>query len=122
MSYIDLKVPDELKKKVIDFVKSISDKHAKIKKGMNEVTKTIERGIAKFVIIAEDITPAEIVMHLPKIAQEKKIPYCFLSSKGDVGKAAGLKISCSALAIVDFPKEADATLKEIVNDIAQLRK
>ena len=39
----------------------------KIRKGVNEVTKAIERGQAKVVIAAEDVNPPEIIMHLPAV-------------------------------------------------------
>ncbi len=122
MSYVDFKVPDELKEKASAFLKSVVEKRGKVKKGMNECTKAIERGIAKFVVIADDISPAEIVMHIPKIAQEKKIPYMFIGSKADLGKVMNIKVECSALAVIDLPKELDGELKEIVNNIAQLKE
>ena len=46
-----------------------------IKKGTNEVTKAIERGTAKLVLIAEDVDPPEVVAHLPHICKDKNILY-----------------------------------------------
>ena len=37
----------------------------KLRRGTNETTKAIERGTAKLVVVAKDITPPEIVIHLP---------------------------------------------------------
>jgi len=37
----------------------------KLRKGTNETTKAIERGIAKLVVIAEDVEPPQVVAHLP---------------------------------------------------------
>ena len=122
MSYVDFEVPENLKTKTLDFVKKAVEKRARVKKGMNECTKAIERGVAKIVIIAADISPAEIVMHLPKIAQEKKVPYTFVDTKADLGKAAQIKVGCSALALMDIPKDVEADLKAIVNDVSKLRK
>ena len=122
MSYVDFEAPDELKNKTLDFVKKVTDKNGKIRKGMNESTKAIERGIAKIVIIAGDISPAEIVMHFPKIAQEKKVPYTFVNTKAELGKSAGINIPCSALAVLDCPKDAESDLKAIVKDVSALRK
>jgi large subunit ribosomal protein L7Ae len=122
MSYVDVSLPAELKKKIVDFVKKVTDKGGKVKKGMNECTKTVERGAAKFLVLAGDITPPEVVMHIPKIAQEKKVPYGFVDTKLDLGKAVGIKVGCSALAVTEIPKDADADLKDIVNAIGQLRK
>src|SRR3989338_580531 len=43
----------------------------KIAKGSNETTKQVERGQAKLVILAKDVEPAEVVMHLPALCKEK---------------------------------------------------
>lgn len=122
MSYVDFEVPDALKNSVLDFVKNTVKKNGRIKKGMNESTKAIERGKAKLVVIASDISPAEIVMHLPPIAQEKKIPYVFVNTKAELGKAAEIHTPCSALAILEFDKSIEADFKEIIKQISNLRK
>ena len=46
----------------------------KVKKGVNEVTKAVEKGTAKLVAYAEDVNPPEIVMHLPLLCKEKGHP------------------------------------------------
>ncbi len=122
MSYVDIEIPDALKTKALDVIKTVVEKQGRIKKGMNETTKSIERGVAKLVVIAADISPAEIVMHLPAIATEKKVPYVFVSTKAELGKAAQINIPCSALAVTQVPKEAEADLKDIVKKVAALRK
>ena len=43
----------------------------RIKKGTNEVTKTIERKTAKLAVSAKDVSPPEVTMHLPLLAKEK---------------------------------------------------
>jgi large subunit ribosomal protein L7Ae len=76
----------------------------KISKGVNEVTKMMERGDAKLVAIASDISPQEIVMHLPAIGKEKGIPCIQVGSKEELGAAAGLKVPTSAVAVVKSDK------------------
>jgi len=44
----------------------VARKTGKIRRGCNEVTKLLEKGEAKFVVVAKDVTPKEIIMHLPK--------------------------------------------------------
>lgn len=122
MSYVDIEIPDALKTKALDVVKNVVEKQGRIKKGMNETTKAIERGIAKLVVISADISPAEIVMHLPAISKEKKVPYIFVNTKNELGKAANINIPCSALAITNVPKEVESDLKDIVKKVAALRK
>lgn len=88
----------------------------KIRKGANEATKAIEKGIAKLVIYAEDVAPKEIIMHLPLLCKEKNIPCVSVSKKDDLGAAAGLGVSTAAVAIV---KEGDA--KAAIEAIARGR-
>ena len=86
----------------------------KIKKGTNEVTKAVERGTAKLVVIAKDVSPPEILMHLPLLAKEKSIPLVQVDKKEELGAAAGLSVATSAVAIV---QEGEA--KSLVREIAE---
>ncbi len=72
----------------------------KIKKGANEVTKALERGTAKLVVVAKDTQPAEIVMHLPILAKEKGIPCVEVGSKEELGTAAGIPVPTAAVAVI----------------------
>lgn len=118
-SYVKFEVPKDLKSKILQ-VMEISRNSGKIKKGMNETTKAIERGIAQFVVIAEDVDPEEIVMHLPVLCEEKKIPYGYVSSKQELGRAVGIDVACAAACIVD-PGEAKDDLKEIIDKLNSLK-
>jgi len=62
--YVRFEVPKELANQVYEAVEKARDT-GKVRKGVNETTKAIERGEAKLVVIAEDVDPAEIVAHLP---------------------------------------------------------
>lgn len=88
----------------------------KIKKGTNETTKVIERGIAKLVVVAKDVNPSEVVMHLPALCKEKNIPFIEVPSKEELGAAAGLEVSTSSVAIVQ-EGEAKDLIKEIVSKL-----
>ncbi|RLE39650.1 50S ribosomal protein L7ae [Candidatus Woesearchaeota archaeon] len=72
----------------------------KIKKGTNEVTKTLEKGAAKLVVVAKDITPPEVVMHLPLLAKEKNVPLVEVPSKEELGAAAGLSVGTASVAVI----------------------
>jgi len=79
----------------------IARKTGKIDKGTNEVTKAIERGQAKLVVIAEDVEPKEITQHIPIICTEKGIPLITVDSKKKLGIAAGINVATASVAIVD---------------------
>ena len=76
-------------------------KTGKIKKGCNEVTKLIEKGEAKFIAIAKDVQPKEIVMHLPLLAKEKGIPCAEVEKKLELGAAAGIPVGTAAVAVTE---------------------
>ena len=93
-------------------------KTGKIDKGTNEVTKAIERGVAKAVFYAADVDPKEIVAHLSIISKEKGIPCVEVDSKKKLGIAVGIPVSTSSVAILqagDAENDIDA-LSEGVND------
>ena len=87
----------------------VARRTGKIKKGCNEVTKLIEKGEAKFVAVAKDVTPKEIIMHLPLLAKEKGIKYAEVERKEELGAAAGLPVGTAAVAVTE---EGDA--KELI--------
>jgi large subunit ribosomal protein L7Ae len=85
----------------------------KIKKGANEVTKSIERQTAKLVVVAKDVQPPEVVMHLPLLAAEKSVPCVQVESREELGAAAGLHVPTTAVAIEKEGKAA-SLIKEVV--------
>lgn len=61
-----------------------------LKKGANEATKTLNRGISEFIIMAADTEPIEILLHLPLLCEDKNVPYVFVPSKTALGRACGV--------------------------------
>ncbi|MBS1267160.1 MAG: 50S ribosomal protein L7Ae [Candidatus Woesearchaeota archaeon] len=96
----------------------IAKSSGKIKKGTNEVTKSIERQTAKLVVYAKDVSPPEVVMHLPLLGKEKKVPVIEVSSKEELGVAAGIGISTASVAIVKTGK-AKKLIKEIATELSK---
>lgn len=117
--YVRFKVPKELSDKILQIVE-IARNSGKVKRGTNETTKAIERGNVQLVIIAEDVEPQEIVMHLPALCDEKKIPYVYVPSKAELGRASGIDVSSASVGIVE-PGEGKEQLKEIIKNIEKLK-
>ena len=108
-----IEVPKELLDKVYEAIETAKTT-GKIKKGTNETTKTIEKGKAKMVVIAKDVTPQEITMHIPLIAEEKNVPCFTVPSKEELGAAAGIQVGTGSIAVVE-EGEAKSLIKEIVS-------
>ncbi len=118
--YVRFQVPKEAADKSYQLLQVAKDT-GKLRKGTNETTKAIERGIAKLVLIAEDVEPPQVVAHLPILCDERKIPYLYVPSKLELGKSAGLDVGSAAISVVE-PGDGDQSLKELVKVFENLRK
>ncbi len=117
---VKFEVPAKLNEKQLSLLEKVK-KNGKIKIGVNEVTKAVERGKAKIVFIAQDVSPPEIVMHLPLICNEKRIPFSYLPTKKELGEKAGIEVGTASIAIMD-EGEAKKELKEITENLTKLNK
>lgn len=117
--YQQFEVPQELQNNALEALELARDT-GKIKKGSNEATKAIERGIAQLVLIGGDVEPEEIVMHLPPLCVEKQIPFIFINKQSEIGAACGLDVGSAAVAIVKSGKGKDL-VEELVKQVAALR-
>jgi U4/U6 small nuclear ribonucleoprotein SNU13 len=71
-----------------------------LRKGANEATKALNRGIAEFVVMAADTEPIEILLHLPLLGEDKNVPYVFVPSKKALGRATGITRPVIAVAVI----------------------
>ena len=122
MSYVKFKIPDKLKTQIKNALSDIADaRDSKIRKGMNEVTKSIERSQAKIVVMAEDVSPPEILYHVPLLCEEKNIPYAYLSTKKNLGNAVKLNIGASAIAVENAGSGNEKALAELLKQIEAIK-
>jgi large subunit ribosomal protein L7Ae len=119
-SYVKFEVPKDLVPKILELVQMSKSSGGKLRKGVNETTKAVERGEAQFVVIAEDVNPPEIVAHLPLLCEDKGIPYAYVPSKEELGKASGLEVSASSVAIVDAG-QAKSLLEALKEKFKEMR-
>lgn len=112
-SYVKFETPKDVQAKALEAITVAADT-GKIRKGANEATKGIESGNATLVVIAEDVDPEEVVMHLPMLCGEKNVPYCYVPTKKELGTAGALSVPCAAIAI-----EKPGNAAELVKGIAE---
>jgi large subunit ribosomal protein L7Ae len=117
--FVRFEVTPEIMERAYETVK-LAKEDGKLRKGANEATKAVERGIAKLLVIAQDVDPPEIVAHLPLLSEDKKITYVYVDSKKKLGEAAGIDVSTSAVAVVEAGK-GKPLLDEVLSKIAALR-
>lgn len=91
--------PKKLNKKVLKTVKRAS-KARHVKRGVKEVVKAVRKGEKGLVIIAGDISPADVISHIPVLCEDNKVPYVFVPSKEDLGSAGATKRPTSTVMVV----------------------
>jgi len=118
--YVRFQTPADLQEKAFQVVEGARDTGS-LRKGTNEVTKIVERGQAKLVVIAEDVQPEEVVAHIPLLCEEKGVPYVYVPTKQDLGQSAGLGVPTAAVAVLD-PGRAKPVHEELAAKVAELVK
>ncbi|CAJ2502820.1 Uu.00g102140.m01.CDS01 [Anthostomella pinea] len=91
--------------------------YRQLKKGANECTKTLNRGVSEIVVLAGDTVrildhrarpsyqvlivlqvPLAILLHIPLLCEDKNVPYVYVPSKIALGRACNVSravIACS---------------------------
>ncbi|CAI4314649.1 Nhp2 [Saccharomyces cerevisiae] len=102
----------KLNKKVLKTVKKAS-KAKNVKRGVKEVVKALRKGEKGLVVIAGDISPADVISHIPVLCEDHSVPYIFIPSKQDLGAAGATKRPTSVVFIVPGSnKKKDGKNKE----------
>ena len=115
----EYEVPEVLQTEALDVLK-LAAQTGKVRKGTNETTKSVERGVAKLVYIAENVDPVEIVLHVPLLCRDRKIPYIVVPDRKTLGNSVGLMVPASCVAIED-PGQSQKQLAELVDKVDKLR-
>jgi large subunit ribosomal protein L7Ae len=118
--YVRFETPNDIADKVLQLVQ-VASETGKVRVGTNEVTKSSERSEAKLVVMAEDVDPVEILVHVPMLCEEKRIPYLYVPKKQRLGQSAGLTKSAASVAVVEAG-EAKSLLDELAQSYASLKK
>lgn len=95
--------------------------YGQLKKGANESTKSLNRGLSEFIVMAADAQPLEILLHLPLLCEDKNVPYVFVKSKQALGRACGVSrpvVACSIT--INEGSQLKSQIKSIQQEIERL--
>ncbi|KAG6001940.1 hypothetical protein E4U21_003621 [Claviceps maximensis] len=88
-------------------------KNGTLKRGVKEVVKTLRKspasapGYTSFpgvVIIAGDISPMDVISHIPVLCEDHNVPFIFVTSRAELGAAAKTKRPTSVVMIMEKPE------------------
>jgi large subunit ribosomal protein L7Ae len=117
--FVKFETPKEISEAAYEALRQ-AKQTGKIRKGTNETTKAIERGVAKLVIIAEDVEPPEVVAHLPIICDERSVPFVFVPTKASMGPALGIEVGAASACIIESG-EAQPLIDQVVTAVSKLK-
>eukprot|EP01084_Bolivina_argentea_P157941 275191_1 len=83
----------KMTKKIYSLVKKAVtlDKKKGIVKGIKDVTKAVRKGQKGIIVMGADISPFDVISHLPVMLEEASIPYVWVPSRQDLGTATQCK-------------------------------
>ena len=67
-------------------------------------------------------TRLKILYHIPLLCEEKNVPYTYLSTKKNLGKALNINVGSSSIAIEKFGSGNENILDDILKQIEALKK
>ena len=73
------------------FALSASKQKMSLRNGLKDVQRRLRKGETGIVVFAGDVTPVEIMCHLPGVCESKDIPYVYTPSRQELGTAMGVK-------------------------------
>jgi U4/U6 small nuclear ribonucleoprotein SNU13 len=59
----------------------------------------VNRGVCELAILSADTVPLAILLHLPLLCEDKNVPYVYVPSKVQLGRACGVSRSVIAASI-----------------------
>ena len=107
------KADNQMSKQILDLCNQAVF-YKQLKKGANESTKSLNRGVADLVILAADTEPLEIILHLPLLCEDKNVPYVYVPKQADLGRACGVSRNIVAAVILHHP---DSQLQTQINEM-----
>ena len=119
-----------------NFECSAAAKNKTLKRGVKEVVKALRKspqGAANtafpgIVILAADISPMDVISHIPVLCEDHNVPYIFVTSRAELGAAGNTKRPTSVVMVsesrVGAKKaekiEGDEEFAEVYKDLVKV--
>ncbi|KAE9601889.1 hypothetical protein Lal_00041012 [Lupinus albus] len=96
----------KLSKRTLKLVRRAAQ-HKCLKRGVKEVVKSIRRGHKGLCVIAGNISPIDVITHVPILCEESDIPYVYVHSKEDLATAGATKRPTCCVLVMTKPSKGD---------------
>ncbi|XP_011623270.1 H/ACA ribonucleoprotein complex subunit 2-like protein isoform X2 [Amborella trichopoda] len=119
----------KLCKRTLKLVRRASESKC-LRRGVKEVVKSIRRGNKGLCVIAGNISPIDVITHVPILCEESDIPYIYVPTKEELANAGSTKRpTCCVLVLTKPPKgemnhedqeKLQADYNQVVKDVNEL--
>ncbi|XP_076899046.1 H/ACA ribonucleoprotein complex subunit 2-like protein [Bidens hawaiensis] len=96
----------KLSKRTLKLVRKAAE-HKCLKRGVKEVVKSIRRGNKGVCVIAGNITPIDVITHVPILCEEADIPYVYVTSKEDLANVGATKRPTCCVMVLPKPTKGE---------------
>ncbi|KAK4403470.1 UNVERIFIED_CONTAM: H/ACA ribonucleoprotein complex subunit-like protein [Sesamum radiatum] len=101
----------KLCKRTLKLVRRAAE-HKCLKRGVKEVVKSIRRGNKGICVIAGNISPIDVITHVPILCEEANIPYIYVPSKEDLANAGATKRPTCCVLVLTKPTKGELGQEE----------
>ncbi|KAG5377177.1 hypothetical protein IGI04_041773 [Brassica rapa subsp. trilocularis] len=84
-----------------------------LKRGVKEVVKSIRRGQKGLCVIAGNISPIDVITHLPVLCEEAGVPYVYVPSKEDLAQAGSTKRPTCCVLVMLKPAKGELSAEDL---------
>ena len=106
---VDVLAGEKFERKLLKLSKKIFQVKG-VRRGVKEVCKAIRKKQKGIVLLAADISPVDVISHIPVLCEKAGIPYIYVRSRVELGLAAETKRPTSAVFLIQ-PKEGSSAYK-----------
>jgi len=78
----------------------VAAKAKQVRRGVKEVVKALKKEVKGFCVIAGDISPIDVITHVPILCEEADVPYVYVHSKEELGAAGMTKRPTSVMLVM----------------------
>ncbi|KAL8124162.1 H/ACA ribonucleoprotein complex subunit 2-like protein [Apium graveolens] len=121
----------KLSKRALKLVRRAAEKKC-LKRGVKEVVKSIRKGNKGLCIIAGNISPIDVITHVPVLCEEADIPYIYVNSKEELANAGSTKRPTCCVLVLTKPTKGELAQDEqeklksdydlVVSDVSELAR
>ncbi|CAI5479545.1 unnamed protein product [Closterium sp. Yama58-4] len=81
--------------KVLQLVKKAAKHKGYLRRGVKEVAKAVRKGEKGVCVLGGDVSPIDVISHLPIVCEEANIPYTYVPSRADLAAAVAAAVTLS---------------------------